>query len=254
MKNRCKGKNFPRPLLVTSLRIDILAGLSNYAPLEPGFSHPNIYRTIMKKIYLAAIFTLSAFVFFSCDNEANSGGGGSNSTEEGSGNLTENNANSEEGKGDTGEINNSMGEDETGGNGTASGNGTANVNGVSGVAGTATQGEESPNAVSYEDDFKSIKAAILKKDATKLAKYAALEDWQTVDELISLFDETFREMLENTRYADLADTKLNGKTLKDLTLMAKYGEEGEDEMESALMVYMETRPEGLRIVQYLMAG
>lgn len=134
-----------------------------------------------------------------------------------------------------------------------SGGETTSENNTTTEEGTSPE-EEAPKKVNYEDDFGTIKTHILRGQKDELAGYTQLSDNQSVDELLSLFDDTFSELFENTAYSDLGDTEIDGKQLKELNLTATFGEEGEDTMESALIVYLEAQEAGLRIVQYLVAG
>ena len=115
--------------------------------------------------------------------------------------------------------------------------------------------KEEPKTVNYSDDYEAIKTAILRGQEEELGKYANLGENMSLKEFMSLFDDAMMESLENSSYASAIDVEDDGKKMKEVSVLAKYGgEEGEEEMESAVVMRFEEAAEGLRLVQYLVAG
>ena len=69
--------------------------------------------------------------------------------------------------------------------------------------------------------------------------------------MMGWFDEPLTESLKKSTYSSAVDLEEEGKTVKDLSIMAKYGD---GEMESAVVFRFEETTEGLRLIDYLMAG
>ena len=115
--------------------------------------------------------------------------------------------------------------------------------------------KEEPKTVNYSDDYEAIKTAILRGQEDELSKYANLGENMSLKEFMSMFDDEMMESLENSSYDKAIDIEDEGKKMKEVSVMAEYGgEDGEEVMESAVVMRFEETAEGLRLVQYLMAG
>lgn len=111
-----------------------------------------------------------------------------------------------------------------------------------------------PEFVSHQDDFEVIKAAFLERDTETLRFYTDLDGDQTADALMSMMEGEFLDVLKGTKYGDIEDTERDGLKLKSFMANVTFGEEGEDTMESMIMIDFEKQEKRLMIISYMMAG
>lgn len=111
-----------------------------------------------------------------------------------------------------------------------------------------------PEFVSHQDDFEIIKTAMLERDTETLRFYTDLEGDQTADELMKLMEGEFLDVLKGTKYGDIEDTERDGMQLKSFMANVTFGEDGEDTMESMVMIDFEKQESRLMIISYMMAG
>ncbi len=116
---------------------------------------------------------------------------------------------------------------------------------------TKAQPKEESKTVNYNDDYEAFKAALLAGNEEEANKYTTLPEGKSISEMMGWFDEPLTESLKKSKYSSAVDLEEEGKTVKDLSIMAKYGD---GEMESAVVFRFEETAEGLRLIDYLMAG
>jgi hypothetical protein len=114
--------------------------------------------------------------------------------------------------------------------------------------------QDEPEASIYEKDWRNFKIAIADKDEPAIG-YFLDTDAIDVAELLRLFsDEAFAQILENTNYDGLVDSEWETRPVKEFRADSGFTDEDGNTYESAIFLYFEEQDQGLKLVNFLMAG
>lgn len=106
----------------------------------------------------------------------------------------------------------------------------------------------------YEADWNNFKLAIQDKDEPAIGSFIQDDVIDTESLLLTFSDTTYSNSLVKTGYTDLLNTTYNEKAVREFSVQQEYTDEEGNTYESAIFLYFEETPQGLKLVGVLMAG